>query len=258
MELKLTKPLCFFDLETTGVRVATDRIVEISILKVWPNGKEEILTRRVNPEMPIPAESSAVHGIYDKDVASEPTFNQIAGEIYNFMKDSDWAGYNLHKFDVPVLAEELLRAGIDFNPEKHRIVDVQNIFHKMEQRTLSAAVQFYCNKELEGAHGAEADTVATYEVMKAQLGRYNNLENNVAFLEQFSQPKNRFADYAGFIHFNDRNEEIFGFGKYKGQLVKDVFAKDPGYFSWLQQADFPAYTKKIFTSIRLKDSKLGS
>lgn len=251
MELNLSKPLCFFDLETTGIKVATDRIVEISILKVFPNGNKESLTLRVNPEMPIPAETTAIHGISDEMVANEPTFKELATRIYGMIKDSDLAGFNSNRFDIPLLAEELLRAEIDFDLKKAMAVDVQTIFHKMEKRTLEAAYMFYCDKTLVDAHSAEADTVATYEVLKAQLGRYEELENDVTFLSQFSKHKD-FADFAGYISYNKKREEVFSFGKHKGKRVVDVLQNEPGYFGWLLNADFPRYTKRVLTRIRLE------
>lgn len=251
MELNLSKPLCFFDLETTGIKVATDRIVEISILKVFPNGNKESLTLRVNPEMPIPAETTAIHGISDEMVANEPTFKELATRIYGMIKDSDLAGFNSNRFDIPLLAEELLRAEIDFDLKKAMAVDVQTIFHKMEKRTLEAAYMFYCDKTLVDAHSAEADTVATYEVLKAQLGRYEELENDVTFLSQFSKHKD-FADFAGYISYNKKREEVFSFGKHKGKRVVDVLQDEPGYFGWLLNADFPRYTKRVLTRIRLE------
>lgn len=252
MELKLKRPLCFFDLEATGVNISRDRVVEISILKIFPNGNRESRTWLVNPEMPIPPESTAIHGIDDAKVANEPTFKDLAHRIHDMIKDSDLAGYNSNKFDIPMLAEEFLRADIDFDFSKRKSVDVQNIFHKMEQRTLSAAYKFYCGKILEDAHTAEADTLATYEILKAQLDRYpEDLENDVNQLAEFS---NRFraADFAGFITLNDEDEEIFSFGKYRGKRVEDVFDEDPGYYGWMQNAEFPLYTKKILTAIKLR------
>lgn len=251
MDLKLSKPLCFFDLETTGVKVATDRIVEISILKVFPNGNKESLTLRVNPEMPIPAETTAIHGISDEMVVNEPTFKELATRIYGMIKDSDLAGFNSNRFDIPLLAEELLRAEIDFDLKKALAVDVQTIFHKKEKRTLEAAYMFYCDKTLVDAHSAEADTIATYEVLKAQLGRYDDLENDVNFLSQFSKHKD-FADFAGYISYNKKREEVFSFGKHRGKRVIDILQNEPGYFGWLLNADFPRYTKRVLTRIRLQ------
>jgi DNA polymerase-3 subunit epsilon len=251
MQLKLNKPMCFFDLETTGINITSDRIVEISILKVFPNGKEERHTWKVNPEMPIPAETTAVHGISDEDVKDAPTFKQLAKDINTLIKDSDLAGFNSNRFDIPLLAEEMLRVDLDFDMKSRVAVDVQTIFHKKEQRTLSAAYKFYCNESLENAHSAEADTVATYEVLKAQLDRYDDLENDAKFLAEFSSRK-KFADFAGFIAYNKEGQECFSFGKHKGKLVTEVLDQEPGYFGWLLNADFPLYTKKVLTAIKLK------
>ncbi|WP_248723525.1 3'-5' exonuclease [Seonamhaeicola sp. ML3] len=251
MQLNLNKPICFFDLETTGINITSDRIVEISVLKVFPNGKEERKTWRVNPEMPIPKESSAIHGIYDEDVADKPTFKELAKEVHNMIKDSDLGGFNSNRFDIPLLAEEMLRAEVDFDMKNRQAVDVQTIFHKMEQRTLSAAYKFYCDKNLDDAHSAEADTNATYEVLKAQLEKYDELENNTKFLAEFSSRK-KFADFAGFIAYNKNGEECFSFGKHKGKLVTEILEKEPGYFGWLLNADFPLYTKKVLTNIKLR------
>lgn len=258
MNLNLTKPICFFDLETTGVNITTDRIVEIAILKVHPNGKEESKTWLVNPEMVIPKEVIEIHGITNEDVADKPTFKQVAKDIYNMIKDSDLGGFNSNRFDIPLLAEELLRAEVDFDMKNRVAVDVQTIFHKMEQRTLSAAYKFYCHQELEGAHGAEADTRATYEVLKAQIAKYDEIENDTKFLAEFSSRK-QFADFAGFIVYNKNGDECFSFGKHKGKLVTEVLESEPGYFGWLQNADFPLYTKKVLTAIKLRsfNNKLG-
>lgn len=251
MNLKLHKPLCTFDLETTGTNVSKDRIVEISILKVNPDASRESKTWLVNPEMPIPMGASEVHGIYDEDVANAPTFKEIAPKIMEMINGSDLAGFNSNRFDVPLLAEELLRAGVDFDLSKMKLVDAQVIFHKMEPRNLSAAYQFYCNKTLENAHSAEADTLATFEILDAQVGRYEEVPNDIAALSEFSY-HNKFVDLAGFIALDDAGEEIFTFGKYKGQRVKEVFQRDIGYFGWIQNADFPLYTKKILTGIQLR------
>lgn len=251
MQLNLTKPICFFDLETTGINITNDRVVEISILKVHPNGKEETYTQRVNPTIPIPPQVTLVHGISDVDVADKPTFKEIAKEVHNIIKDSDLGGFNSNRFDIPLLAEEMLRADIDFDMKNTQSIDVQTIFHKMEQRTLSAAYKFYCNKTLDNAHSAEADTIATYEVLKAQLDRYDELENDSKFLAEFSSRK-KFADFAGFIAFNKDGEECFSFGKHKGKLVTEVLENEPGYFGWLLNADFPLYTKKVLTAIKLR------
>ena len=228
MELILKKPICFFDLETTGVNVATDRIVEIAILKVFPNGNKESHTWRVNPGMPIPEAASAIHGITDAMVANEPTFKELAPKVYALIKDSDLGGFNSNRFDIPLLAEELLRAEVDFDMKKALAVDVQTIFHKMEKRTLEAAYKFYCDKDLNDAHSAAADTNATYEVLKSQLDKYPELENDIAFLSDFSSHKDH-ADFAGFISYNENGAEVFSFGKYKGNLVVDILEKDTFY-----------------------------
>ena len=251
MELKLSKPICFFDLETTGIDITKDRIVEISILKVYPNGNKESKTWLVNPTIHIPKAASDVHGITDERVAGEPTFKELAKQIHNMIKDSDLAGYNSDRFDIPLLAEEMLRAEVDFDLRNRVSVDVQTIFHKMEQRTLSAAYKFYCGKDLIDAHTASADTNATYEILKAQLDRYDSLENNIKKLSEFTYRK-QIADFAGFIGYNDKGEEIFTFGKHKGKRVEDIFDEEPGYFGWLLGADFPLYTKKILTAIKLR------
>ncbi len=251
MELNLSKPICFFDLETTCINISKDRIVEISILKVYPNGNKESKTWLVNPEMPIPAVTTAVHGITNEKVANEPTFKELAPQINKMISGCDLAGYNSNKFDIPLLAEELLRVGYDFDMSNTVAVDVQNIFHKMEQRTLVAAYKFYCDKDLNNAHSAEADTMATYEVLKSQLDKYPDLENNTKFLSEFST-RRKTADFAGFIAYNDKGQEVFTFGKHKGKLVENVLESEPGYFGWIQNADFPLYTKKILTSIRLR------
>ncbi|WP_378187088.1 exonuclease domain-containing protein [Aquimarina sp. W85] len=251
MELKLKRPICFFDLETTGINISKDRIVEISILKIFPNGNKESKTWLVNPEMPIPPETTAVHGIDDAKVANEPTFKQLANLINDMIKGCDLAGFNSNRFDIPLLAEELLRVELDFDMKNTVAVDVQTIFHKMEKRTLAAAYKFYCDGELENAHSAEVDTLATYEVLKAQLDRYPELENDMNFLADFSA-RNQFADFAGFIAFNKDGKEVFSFGKHKGKLVEQVMEDEPGYFGWIQNADFPLYTKKVLTAIRLR------
>lgn len=234
------------------MNISKDRIVEISVLKVHPNGKEEQRTIRVNPEMPIPKEASEVHGIYDEDVKECPTFKEIAKELARFMEGCDLGGYNSNRFDVPLLAEEFLRVGVDFDMRKRKFVDVQTIFHKMEQRTLSAAYRFYCDKCLEDAHSAAADTTATYEVLKAQLERYGDkLENNIEFLSKFSTQNNT-VDFAGFIVYNEKGEEVFNFGKNKGVPVEKVLKEQPGYFSWIINSEFPLYTKKVLTEIKLR------
>src|SRR6056297_193637 len=258
MELKLTRPICFFDLETTGTNVAKDRIVEIAVLKVFPNGNKESKTWLVNPEMQIPDEVNAIHGISNEKVANEPTFKELSKEIYKIIKDADLGGFNSDRFDIPLLAEELLRADIDFDMKNTVSVDVQTIFHKMEKRTLAAAYKFYCDKDLTDAHSAAADTNATYEVLLSQLDRYPELENNIKKLAEFSRRKQS-VDFAGFIALDEDGEEIFSFGKHKGKKVHNVLDKEPGYFGWMLNADFPLYTKKILTQIKLSklNNKLG-
>ncbi|HOR41538.1 MAG TPA: 3'-5' exonuclease, partial [Paludibacteraceae bacterium] len=251
MKLALKNPIVFFDLETTGTNIVSDRIVEIAYLKIYPNGNEESKRYLVNPEMPIPQEVTAIHGISDEDVKNEPVFKELAKIIAKDIEGCDLAGYNSARFDLPLLAEEFLRANVDIDLAKRKMIDVQVIFHKMEQRTLSAAYKFYCNSELTNAHTAEADTRATYEVLKAQLDRYDNLKNDVAFLADFSaQHKN--ADLAGRIIFNDKNEEVFNFGKYKGRRVEDVLNEDMGYYGWIMKGDFSLYTKKVLTEVKLR------
>ena len=255
MELNLTRPICFFDLETTGTDVSRDRIVEISVLKVYPNGNRESKTWLVNPTVPIPPASTDIHGISDAMVAQAPTFKELAKQIHTMIKDSDLAGYNSDRFDIPLLAEELLRAGVDFDLKNRVAVDVQTIFHKMEQRTLSAAYKFYCKKSVDNAHSAEADTTATYEILKAQLDTYaDTLPNDIKQLSDFTTRK-QVADFAGFIAYNEKGEEIFTFGKHKGRKVEEILEEEPGYFGWMLNADFPLYTKKVLTAIRLR--KMG-
>ena len=255
MNLNLKKPIVFFDLETTGVNITKDRIVEISILKIFPNGKKELKTWLVNPTISIPPEVTLVHGITNEKVANKPTFKEIASSIKKIITGCTLAGYNSNKFDIPLLAEEFIRADVNFDFKKNKSIDVQNIFHKMEQRPLSAAYKFYCDKNLENAHSAEADTIATYEILIEQLKKYEELENNIDYLADFSLRGNPSVDMAGFIVLNEKNQECFSFGKYKDQSVIDVLKENPGYFSWLQKADFPAYTKKVLTQIKLNSSK---
>ena len=256
MKLNLKNPLVFFDLETTGTNINSDRIVEICYLKVYPNGNEETKTLRINPEMHIPEASSAVHGIYDEDVANCPKFKDVAKNIASDIEGCDLAGFNSNRFDIPVLAEEFLRAGVDIDLMKRKFVDVQVIYHKLEQRTLSAAYKFYCDKNLEDAHTAAADTRATYEVLKAQLDRYADLlENDINFLSNYSC-YSRNVDFAGRIVYNDQDVEVFNFGKYKGVPVKEVLQKDPGYYSWIMQGDFTLNTKNVLTKIRLRETGL--
>ena len=251
MKLQLTKPLVFFDLEATGTNIGTDRIVEISLLKIFPNGSKESKTWLVNPQVAIPKQVSDIHGITNEKVANEPTFKQLASEIHALLEGADLAGFNSNKFDIPLLAEEFTRAGISFDMEKKLSIDVQTIFHKKEQRTLSAGYQFYCGKQLENPHSAKDDTRATYEILLAQLERYKDLGGDVKSLSDFSTQRKR-VDLAGFIVYNDEGKEIFTFGKYKNCSVSEVLEKNPGYYSWMQNADFPLYTKKKLTQIRLK------
>lgn len=253
MKLNLRNPLVFFDLETTGTDTAKDRIVEISILKIHPNGNEETRTRRINPEMPIPKEASEIHGIYDEDIKNEPTFKKIAKSLADFMEGCDIAGFNSSRFDVPLLAEEFLRAGVDFDFSKRKMVDVQIIFHKKEQRTLEAALKFYCGKELTDAHSAEADTRATYEVLKGQLAMYDDLENDIDFLAKEFSSYNNNVDLAGRIILNENGVEVFNFGKHKGKPVADVLKAEPSFFAWIMDADFPLNTKQVLTRIRLRE-----
>ena len=256
MKLNLKNPLVFFDLETTGTNINSDRIVEICYLKVYPNGNEESKTMRINPEMHIPEASSAIHGIYDADVADCPTFKDVAKSIANDLEGCDLAGFNSNRFDIPLLAEEFLRVGVDIDMMKRKFIDVQVIFHKLEQRTLSAAYKFYCDKNLEDAHTAEADTRATYEVLKAQLDRYPDvLENDMKFLADYSS-YNKNVDFAGRIVYNEQGVEVFNFGKYKGMPVAEILKKDIGYFGWLMQGDFTLNTKNVLTKIRLRETGL--
>ena len=265
MELNLKRPIAFLDLETTGIKVATDRIVEISIYRIEPDGSTELKTQRFNPEIPIPAEATAIHGISNEDVQDCPTFARQATEIARFLDRCDLAGYNSNHFDIPLLAEEFLRADVDFDLEGRHLVDVQNIFHKMEPRTLSAAYKFYCDKELTNAHSAEADTLATFEILKAQLDRYQEqpfedrdgkishpVVNDIPSLSRFSA-KNRNVDLIGHIVYNTKNVEVFNFGKYKGKPVADIFAREPSYYDWIMKSEFPLYTKKVITKIKLRE-----
>ena len=252
--LNLKNPLVFFDLETTGINVAQDRIVEISFLKVKPNGEEIAKTRRINPEMHIPEQATAVHGISDDDVKNEPTFKQIAKSLAAEIEGCDLAGFNSNRFDIPLLAEEFIRAGVDIDLNRRKFIDVQTIFHKKEQRTLIAAYKFYCDKDLTEAHSASADTMATYEVLKAQLDKYQDLENDVNFLSQYSSfTKN--VDFAGRFVYDDKDHIVINFGKYKGRLLKEVLATDPSYYSWMMNGDFTLDTKKVLTNARLSMQK---
>lgn len=248
MKLNLTRPLIFFDLETTGTNIISDRIVELSYIKVYPDGQEEKKTRRLNPEMPIPPGATAVHHITDEDVKDEPTFRQISKALLQIFEGCDIAGYNSNKFDVPLLMEEFARAGLNFDITGRRFIDVQNIFHKMEQRTLVAAYKFYCGKNLEDAHSALADTQATYEVLLGQLEKYEELENDVDKLAAFSK-SGRNVDLGGRIVLNDNDEPVFNFGKHKGRAVKDVFRKEPSFYHWMMQGDFAKNTKDVITGL---------
>jgi len=257
MKLKLLQPIAFFDLETTGLNIATDRIVEISIVKILPNNDKETKTKLLNPTIPISEESTLIHGITNEDVKDKATFNEVAEELNDFIKDCDLGGYNSNRFDIPLLAEEFLRAGIDFDVANRNLVDVQNIFHKMEQRTLVAAYQFYCNKDLSNAHSALADTTATFEVLKAQLEKYTELKNDMAFLSDFSR-QTRNVDLLGRIVYNKKDVEVFNFGKHKGKPVTEVFTKEPSYYSWMMNGDFPLYTKKVLKDIKNKMKPITS
>ncbi len=252
MKLNLKNPLLVFDIESTGLNVATDRIVEISALKIMPNGDQELKTRRINPTIPISPEAQEIHGISNEDVADCPTFKEVAKSLAQWMNGCDFSGFNAVKFDIPLLAEEMLRAGVQFDFRKRKVIDVQNIFHKLEQRTLSAAYKFYCDKTLENAHSAEADTIATFEILEAQIERYSDvLENDVRFLADFST-KFKTADYAGRIALDDTGTPIINFGKHKGKKVEDVFSQDPGYYSWMMNGQFTLDTKQVLTELKIE------
>lgn len=252
MKLNLKNPLLVFDIESTGLNVATDRIVEISALKIMPNGDQELKTRRINPTIPISPEAQEIHGISNEDVADCPTFKEVAKSLAQWMNGCDFSGFNAVKFDIPLLAEEMLRAGVQFDFRKRKVVDVQNIFHKLEQRTLSAAYKFYCDKTLENAHSAEADTIATFEILEAQIERYSDvLKNDVTFLADFST-KFKTADYAGRIALDDTGTPIINFGKHKGKKVQDVFSQDPGYYSWMMNGQFTLDTKQVLTELKIE------
>jgi DNA polymerase-3 subunit epsilon len=253
MTLNLSKPLVYFDIEATGLNIASDRIVEVSFLRVEPDHTEHKRTWRVNPEATISDEAYKVHGITQAEAEAHPPFRNIAREVEQFIGNGDMAGFNLLRFDLPMLMEEFIRAGVDFDLTKRKVVDVQRIFHLMEKRTLEAAYRFYCNKTLEDAHSAEADTIATHEVLKAQVEQYEELENDVKSLAEFiGDPKSRFVDLAGRLAYNNRKEPVFNFGKHKGKPVKEVLKQDPSYYSWMMQGDFPEYTKKKMTELRLQ------
>lgn len=254
-KLNLKNPLIVLDLEATGIDTAKDRIVEIAMIKVHPNGDRDTRVRRINPEIPIPAEASEIHGIYDEDVKDCPTFRQIAKSLAEFVEGADLAGFNSNMYDLPLLVEEFLRAGVDIDLKKRKAIDVQNIFHKLEPRTLVAAYEFYCDKELVDAHSAEADTLATLEVLEAQIEHYSEeLENSVEFLAEFST-RNQAVDYAGRVLYDEDGVEVFGFGKHRGRPVTEVFREEPSYYAWMMNSDFPEYTKKVITEIRLRDAE---
>ena len=264
MNLNLTKPIAFFDLETTGLNIASDRIVEISIIKIMPNGDKEIKTKLINPTIPISEESIGIHGITNEKVKDKATFKEVAQEFSDFIDGCDLSGYNSNKFDIPLIAEEFLRAGIDFDVTNRNLVDVQNIFHKMEQRTLVAAYKFYCDGDLTDAHSAEADTVATYEILEAQIEKYDELENDMEFLAEFSQ-RTKNVDLMGRIVYNEKNIPVYNFGKHKGKSIKEVYNKEPGYSGWMLNGDFPLYTKKVLRDIvgeikaeKLKEKKMNA
>ncbi len=254
--LQLSRPIAFIDLEATGLSITQDRIVEVAVLRVRPDGQQHHLTQRINPEMNIPDEVVNIHGIRNEDVADMPTFKQFAPKLKDFLQDCDFAGYNSNQFDIPMLMEEFLRVEVDFDMKGRKTVDVQNIFFMNEPRDLKAALRFYCGKDLENAHSAEADVSATYQVLIAQLNRYTHLKSDITFLHKYSSRQHKLADFAGKIVFNDKNQEIFNFGKYKGQVVEDVLSREPGFYDWFMNGDFPRYSKKILTGIRLR--KLNS
>ena len=249
MKIKLTKPICFFDLETTGINISKDRIVEISILKVFPNGNKESRTWLVNPDVPIPKEVSDIHGITNEMVINEPKFITIAPKIKEMISNTDLGGFNSNKFDIPLLAEEFLRCNIDFDLENVNCIDVQNIFHKKEKRTLGAAYKFYCDKDLIDAHSSKADTLATFEVLEAQIEKYADLKGDTKFLSEFSQ-LTRNVDLLGRFVYNENNIAVFNFGKHKGKSVTEVLQKEPGYYSWMMNGDFPLYTKKVLKELK--------
>ena len=245
MHLKINRPIIFFDLETTGLQISRDRIVEISILKIFPNGNKELKTWLINPTIPIPKEITEIHGISDEKIKNEPKFKDIAHEIYKLIHNCDLAGYNSNKFDIPLLTEEFLRVGIEFNMKNRKAIDVQNIFHKLESRTLNGAYKFYCGKNLEGAHSAEVDTIATYEILLAQLEKYDDLKNDVDFLSKYSEVRGKCVDVAGFIRYNNEKKEVLSFGKYKNITLEEIWKENPGYFSWINKSDFPLSTKNV-------------
>lgn len=250
MNLHIYRPICFFDIESTGINITKDRIIEISFLKLYPNNNKKEKTWLVNPGIPIPLKSTKIHGIQNSDVVNKPLFKTIAREIYEMIKKTDLIGYNSNRFDVPLLAEELLRAGFYFDLNDHKIIDVQVIFHKMEPRNLTAAYKYYCNKKIDKAHSSMNDVLATYEIFKMQLKKYD-IKKDVESLNKFSTYK-KIVDLAGFIGVDEAGDEIFTFGKYKGEKINEVFKKNPGYYGWIQNSDFPMYTKKIIKNINTK------
>ena len=260
MPLQLLRPLCVFDLETTGLQITKDRIVQIAIIKMLPDGQQVTFNELVNPEQNIPDEIAAIHGITNEMVINAPTFKELAPSVIDFIGESDLAGYNSNKFDIPVLSEELLRCGIDFDLGARHFVDVQNIFHKMEQRTLAAAYQFYCGKKIENAHNALFDTLATLEVLQAQTERYNDLSQDIAGLAKFSTVgDHKIADFAGRLCFNEKEELCYNFGKHKGKTIERVFKEEPGYYGWMLEADFPLHTKQVLRKEmeRIKNANSG-
>ena len=255
-KLTLTRPLAFFDVETTGLNIATDRIVEISILKIYPpdGGKKESKTLLINPTIHIPEEVTKIHGISDQDVLDAPTFKEYGKELATFLDNCDLAGYNCNHFDIPLLMEEFLRAGIDFDTNDRKFVDVQGIFHKKEERTLAAGYKFYCGKSLDNAHSAEADITATYEILEAQLERYPDLKNDVAYLHNYTS-RSRRVDFAGRFVYSEKGGIVFNFGKHAGKSAEEIFKKEPSYYSWMMNGDFSLHTKKVITEIFQKTKK---
>lgn len=267
MDLNIKTPIAFFDLEATGINISTDRIVEISILKIFPDSSQELKTLKINPTVPIPLETSLIHGIYDKDVADAPTFKEVAKELFRFFEGADLAGFNVLKYDIPLLVEEFLRVGIDFDIEKRNLLDAQKIFFMMEKRNLSSAYKFYCGKTLENAHSAEADTIATYEVFKSQIERYQGQEledlqgNKIGIIENdmkkiHNMINEKMVDLAGRFVFNDKGEECFNFGKQKGKPIAQVLKEEPGYYDWMMKGDFPLDTKRKLTQVKLRGFNL--
>jgi len=263
MVLNLRNPIAFFDLETTGVNVSQDRIISISLIKLHPNGERETKEYFVNPGIPIPKESSLIHGIYDEDVKDKPGFKEIAKNLAKFLEGTDLAGFSIINFDVPMLVEEFLRAEVDFDISKKKVVDAQKIFHLMEKRTLKAAYRFYCQKELKDAHSATADTLASLEVLEAQVQRYTGetvtdlLENKIGVVENNMDVLHKLtisnkADLAGRLAYDENGVEVFNFGKHKGKKVSEIFEQEPQYYDWIMKGDFPLDTKRRITEIKLR------